>query len=82
MLSFKQLFCCAIDRPKFIEILTGQCGRSSDRLESYTNQVQSTLLKNYEDGRNLVLVDTPGFDDTYKSDMDILGMISKWLEKT
>lgn len=26
-----------------------------------------------------VLVDTPGFDDTVKSDLEILNMISDWL---
>lgn len=30
----------------------------------------------------LVLVDTPGFNDTDKSDMEILQMISDWLKKT
>ena len=29
--------------------------------------------------RHVVLVDTPGFDDTGKSDPDILTLISKWL---
>lgn len=30
----------------------------------------------------LVFVDTPGFDDTNKSDMEILEMIAEWLKKT
>jgi hypothetical protein len=30
----------------------------------------------------LVLVDTPGFDDTHRSDMEILQMISDWLKNT
>jgi hypothetical protein len=29
-----------------------------------------------------VLIDTPGFDDTYRSDLEILQEISSWLEKT
>jgi len=31
---------------------------------------------------NIVFVDTPGFDDTKRSDSDILKMISDWLEIT
>ena len=27
----------------------------------------------------MVLVDTPGFDDTKKTDLEILELISKWL---
>lgn len=30
----------------------------------------------------MVFVDTPGFDDTYKSDTEILSMIADWLVKT
>jgi hypothetical protein len=31
---------------------------------------------------NVVFVDTPGFDDTYKSDVEILAMIADWLNTT
>ncbi|KAF5972517.1 hypothetical protein FCOIX_9311 [Fusarium coicis] len=31
-------------------------------------------------GHNVILVDTPGFNDTYKSDADILLDLAKWLE--
>ncbi|KAJ3551810.1 hypothetical protein NP233_g13008 [Leucocoprinus birnbaumii] len=30
---------------------------------------------------DVVLVDTPGFDDTYKTDYEILKMISEWMKK-
>ncbi|KAF9449509.1 kinase-like protein, partial [Macrolepiota fuliginosa MF-IS2] len=68
----------------FIDVLTrSQPGtRSGHKLGSHTGEVQCTILKGYEGNRSLVLVDTPGFDDTEKSDMEILDMISKWLEKT
>jgi hypothetical protein len=33
-------------------------------------------------GSPVVFVDTPGFDDTYKADTEILGMIAEWLVKT
>jgi len=33
------------------------------------------------DGRDVVFVDTPGFDDTFKSDIEILTQIAEWLVK-
>ncbi|KAF9450923.1 hypothetical protein P691DRAFT_773577 [Macrolepiota fuliginosa MF-IS2] len=70
----------------FIDLLTGQLGRSSQRsgsaLKSVTNHVQATRVKHSKYGDRLVLVDTPGFDDTSRSDMEILMMISEWLQKT
>ena len=33
-------------------------------------------------GRRIVLVDSPGFDDTYLSDLDILKLIANWLKQT
>ena len=50
-------------------------------LESCTAEVQSadefTL-----DGRQIVLIDTPGFDGTDKSDTDILKLITAFLTTT
>ena len=34
------------------------------------------------DGRKVILIDTPGFDDTTKSDTDILKMIAAFLATT
>ena len=31
---------------------------------------------------DIILVDTPGFDDTQKTDMEILTMIADWLTAT
>ena len=33
-------------------------------------------------GRTVVLIDTPGFDDTSKTDTDILRLIASFLEVT
>jgi len=33
------------------------------------------------EGKSCVLVDTPGFDDTYRSDVEILELISEWLRR-
>jgi len=45
--------------------------------------VSANRVLNHEKyGDKLVLVDTPGFDATNKTDKQILEMISKWLMKT
>jgi hypothetical protein len=44
-------------------------------LESCTNEVQ-TSQSFMLDGKHVVLVDTPAFDDTTKSDTDVLKMIA------
>lgn len=50
-------------------------------LESCTAEVQ--LADEFTlDGRNVALIDTPGFDDTTKSDTDVLRMIADFLATT
>jgi len=50
-------------------------------LESCTSEVQ--LADTFTlDGRPVILIDTPGFDDTSKSDTDILKLIAAFLETT
>jgi len=40
-------------------------------------------LRNHEFyGSKIVLVDTPGFDDDKRSDIEILELIGDWLKKT
>ena len=41
------------------------------------NWVDSYALTDFD----IVFVDTPGFDDTNKSDMEILEMLANWLRK-
>ena len=50
-------------------------------MESCTVDVQLTE-KFTLDERPVTLIDTPGFDDTYKSDADILKMIAAFLAIT
>ncbi len=40
---------------------------------------QFTAMHRFGDSRRLVIVDTPGFDDTYVDDVEILTHISDWL---
>ncbi|KAI9573232.1 hypothetical protein HD554DRAFT_2013814 [Boletus coccyginus] len=48
-------------------------------LRSFTSHVVAIRYLDQKSGRHVVLVDTPGFDDTFKSDLEILDMISDWL---
>lgn len=55
--------------------------RIGANLKSCTAEVQ--LANEFTlDGQRVLLVDTPGFDDTYKSDTDILKMIAAFLATT
>ncbi|KAI5995160.1 P-loop containing nucleoside triphosphate hydrolase protein [Pisolithus albus] len=49
-------------------------------LVSHTSEIRAT--KCIIEKSNVVLVDTPGFDDTHKADLQILESISDWLNKT
>ena len=50
-------------------------------LESCTAEVQ--LADEFTlDGRQVILIDTPGFDDTSKCDADILKIIAAFLATT
>lgn len=71
-------------KSNMIDTLTSQPGRrSGSALASCTKQIQAVRVYEHPKYANrLVLVDTPGFDDTEKSDMEILQMISDWLKKT
>ncbi|KAJ2937090.1 hypothetical protein H1R20_g13, partial [Candolleomyces eurysporus] len=66
------------------------CGENvvavSDLMESCTQQIAFTTRTLADDhplwpGHRLVLVDTPGFDDTYLPDHEILRRISVWLAR-
>jgi len=65
----------------FIDIATGQNGGIvGHELKSCTAAVQA--VNTTHDNHPVVFVDTPGFDDTYKSDTEILSMIAEWLVQT
>ncbi|KAJ2928361.1 hypothetical protein H1R20_g8715, partial [Candolleomyces eurysporus] len=66
---------------QFINTVSGSHMRISSGLRSCTNVVQVAppfML----DGRSVTLIDTPGFDDTTKSDTEILRMIALFLTET
>jgi len=67
----------------FIKLATGFDTVVGHTLESGTSEIKNYKLSVPElaDG-DVVFVDTPGFDDTHKSDADILKMVADWLKST
>jgi len=67
---------------QFIECATRQDGRTvGHKLRSFTAGIQTARTAHPTDGYPVLFVDTPGFDDTSKSDMEILGMIADFLRR-
>ena len=48
-----------------------------------TSTIQCVIVDNFStrkhEGRRVIIVDTPGFDDTYEDDVEILRRIAVWL---
>ncbi|KAF8441313.1 P-loop containing nucleoside triphosphate hydrolase protein [Boletus edulis BED1] len=67
----------------FVRLASGHdVQRTTHTLTSFTNDILAIRFRDQESGRHVVLVDTPGFDDAFKSDLDILNMISDWLNSS
>ncbi|KAF8159706.1 P-loop containing nucleoside triphosphate hydrolase protein [Crassisporium funariophilum] len=66
----------------FISIVTGIEAGVGHSLNSCTSTINNVKLSfpAYSEC-DIVFVDTPGFDDTNKSDVEILNMIADWLQK-
>jgi hypothetical protein len=63
---------------QFINLVSGSNLDIGYGLQSCTNAVNSAGAFNL-DGHRVVLIDTPGFDDTTRSDTDVLKMIAAYL---
>ena len=57
---------------------SGSCLKVGKDLRSCTSEIQESQ-EFILDGQRVALVDTPGFDDTYTSDMDVLRLIAVFL---
>ena len=68
-------------RLQFINLASGSNLRVGMGLESCTAEVQLSDEFIF-DSRRVVLIDTPGFDDTSKSDTEILQIIAAFLTTT
>ena len=80
-LSPKDISWCIVTQPvQFIDHVTKSTKWSSASLKLVTQDVRAIRIPLF--GENIVLVDTPGFDDTYRSDVTILELIGDWLKKT
>ena len=52
-------------------------------LQSSTSSIKHVIIPHPTDGgRRIILVDTPGFDDTYVGDAEILKHIALWLARS
>ena len=74
----------AIEPPQFINLASGSDLRVGHGLQSCTDEIQLSNrfrvgAKNSEKQRWVVLVDSPGFDDTEKSDSEILKILCDYL---
>jgi hypothetical protein len=63
---------------QFINLVSGSDLEIGYGLRSCTDAVNPAGAFNL-DGRRVVLIDTPGFDDTTRSDTDVLKMIAAYL---
>lgn len=81
--GYLSLIPLAYIRLQFIKLATGFDTVVGHSLESCTSEIKIVKLSVPElaDG-DVVFVDTPGFDDTHKSDADILKMVADWLKST
>ncbi|KAF9647084.1 hypothetical protein BDM02DRAFT_3065838, partial [Thelephora ganbajun] len=68
-------------KTSFLNMASGSNLRVGTDLESCTSEVQ--LANSFTlDGQPVTLIDTPGFDDTNKSDTEILSLIAAYLAIT
>jgi len=69
---------------KIIDTLTGEPGRrAAEAYPSATQDIQASRILDHEKyGSRIVLVDTPGFDNSSKSDTEVLKPIGDLLVKT
>ncbi|KAF7973139.1 hypothetical protein HWV62_16190 [Athelia sp. TMB] len=64
---------------QFIDHVTRQGGSLiGHELSSHTSQIRAVRYVHPNDARPVVFVDTPGFDDTYRPDIEILSHIASW----
>jgi hypothetical protein len=53
--------------------------RVSHDINSCTQKIEPFIIAHPNEPRRIVLVDTPGFDDTFLDDREILRRIAIWL---
>ncbi|KAF9447814.1 kinase-like protein [Macrolepiota fuliginosa MF-IS2] len=63
----------------FIQTTTGRANGVGHSLASCTSKVSAVRMR-FSDNSSIVLVDTPGFDNTCFSNLEILNIIAEWLK--
>ncbi|KIM71863.1 hypothetical protein PILCRDRAFT_748336 [Piloderma croceum F 1598] len=68
----------------FVDIATQTVDGSTvgHGMVSHTSAIREIRVNHPTTGDPVILVDTPGFNDTNKSDADILEQITEWISKT
>ncbi|KAG6332732.1 hypothetical protein ID866_6357 [Astraeus odoratus] len=67
-------------KSSFINIASGShCDTVGHSLVSRTCEVSAVKYTDDESGQRIVLVDTPGLNNTSKGDLEVQAMISQWL---
>ena len=66
---------------QFINLVSGSHLQVGEGLRSCTPDVQTSNPFDLS-GRRVTLIDTPGFDDTLKTDTEILRLVSSFLVNT
>ncbi|KAI1201686.1 hypothetical protein F5X97DRAFT_10803 [Nemania serpens] len=67
-----------VGKSTFISHLTGGAAQASGSLDSCTQSVREYTCTRFED-IDVRLIDTPGFDDSDRSDASVLKDVSRWL---
>ncbi|KAJ5746810.1 hypothetical protein N7520_011992 [Penicillium odoratum] len=65
-------------KSSFISLLTGGQAKVGSGLEAYTKNTD-VYAYTFAPGQTVYLIDTPGFNDTYRDDTKILVEITSWL---
>ena len=74
----KRAYQISLRLTQFVNLASGSSLEVGKGLQSCTNAVQ--MVEAFDlDGRRVVLIDTPGFNDTTQSDTEILRMIVAFL---
>ena len=80
---FFRRFQLILTRTQLIDLATGQNGHTVGHgMKSHTSDIRAVRVSHPLSGHPMVFVDTPGFDDTYKTDTEILSIIANWLVTT
>ncbi|KAI5995159.1 P-loop containing nucleoside triphosphate hydrolase protein [Pisolithus albus] len=67
----------------FIDVAVGRPDINAGHdLTSCTKEVRAVRYPHTDGDRNIVLIDTPGFDDTFMTDVQVLQRIADWLNST